>query len=86
MEKNEKKRLDREAAKEKVEYAVRMVNALLEDKLVRYQKKRIGLSPMSNASKFAKIGDEFHLRKELQDGYRVDCRDGVVSTVLYGSG
>lgn len=81
MEKAEKKRLDRESAKEKVKYAVRVVDELLKDKLDRHQKQRVARSPMSNASKYAKVGDEFNLRVELEGGYPVDSRDGVVSGI-----
>lgn len=79
MEKTEKKRLDREAAKDKQQYAIRTVEALMAKKLVRQQKQRVERSAMSAASKFAKIGDEFNLRVQLEEGYPVDDRDGVVS-------
>ena len=78
MEKNEKKRLDREAAKDKQHYNVRTVEALMKAKLLRHQKQRLEKSPMSDASKYAKTGDEFNMRLQLEAGYPVDCRDGVV--------
>lgn len=82
MEKTEKKRLDREAAKDKVQYAIRMVDDLLKQKLARHQRQRVERSPMSDASKFAKVGDEFNLRVQLEEGYPVDQRDGVVSVAV----
>lgn len=78
MEKTEKKRLDREAAKDKVHYAIRTVEALMKAKLVRQQKQRVEKSAMANASKYAKVGDEFNMRREIEDGYPVDRRDAVV--------
>jgi hypothetical protein len=33
---------------------------------------------MANASKYAKVGDEFNMRREVEDGYPVDRRDAVV--------
>lgn len=81
MEKTEKKRLDREAAKDKQQYAIRTVEALMATKLARQQKQRVERSDMSPASKFAKVGDEFNLRVELEEGYPVDDRDGVVRKI-----
>lgn len=82
MEKTEKKRLDREGAKNKQQYAIRTVEALLEKKLARHQKQRIERSAMSEASKYAKVGDEFNLRVQLEEGHPVDQRDGVVRALL----
>ncbi len=83
-EKSEKKRLEREAAKIQELYAIRTVTALLKEKLIKHQRLRIDRSDMSKAQKYAKIGDEFNLRKELEIGYAVDTRDGVVSIQFYG--
>lgn len=82
MEKTEKKRLDREAAKDKVQYAIRTVEALMKEKLVRHQKQRVERSAMTNASKYAKVGDEFNMRKEIESGYPVDQRDPVVRSLF----
>lgn len=82
IEKNDKKRREREAAKDKIAYAVRVVDALLKEKLEKHQRLRLQRSAMSNASKYAKIGDEINLRKELKSGYPVDRRDGVTGRTL----
>lgn len=82
MEKTEKKRLDREAAKNKELYSIRTVEALMKAKLERHQKQRIEKSTMTDASRYAKVGDEFNMRREIENGYPVDGRDAVTGRTL----
>mmetsp|Transcript_13625 Transcript_13625/g.20426 ORF Transcript_13625/g.20426 Transcript_13625/m.20426 type:complete len:268 (+) Transcript_13625:132-935(+) len=82
IDKNARKIKERDEKKKPVNYAVRRVNELLEQKKSENVRRRLYDSPMSLATKMAIYGDEYHLRKELDRGYPFNFRDATTGRTL----
>lgn len=72
------KRVEARKEKAKIKWAEELVEEILRKKRHDYQIRRLYTSTMSTANKMAIYGDEYHLRQELDLGFRVDSRDHIV--------
>ena len=72
------KRVEARKEKAKIKWAEELVEEILRKKRHDYQIRRLYTSTMSTANKMAIYGDEYHLRQELELGFRVNSRDHIV--------
>lgn len=82
INRREKYHRDKILVRNKMEYAMAKVNALLKAKTKENQLNRLYDSDMSNLNKMAIFGDEHQLRQELKNKFPVNTRDSITGRTL----